>query len=106
MSILLMTLYMVSKNIINLHKYECSIHLVEYGKNDYEYEGHVNLLSNIVGSGKTYEEALNEIYENLDAYLDYCKKNFMEYPKPDENAAMFNLSGRVTVRLPKIFIML
>jgi len=85
----------------DLHKYECSIHLVQYGKNDYEYEGHVNLMPNIVGSGKTYQEALNEIYSNLEAYIEHCIANSIKFPNPDDKEGMFNLSGRVTVRFPK-----
>jgi len=84
-----------------VRKYECSIHLVQYGKDDYEYEGHVNLLPNIVGAGKTYQEALDEIYSNLEAYIEYCNEESISYPKPDDKDPIFNLSGRVTIRLPK-----
>jgi len=84
-----------------VRKYECSIHLVQYGKDDYEYEGHVNLLPNIVGAGKTYQEALDEIYSNLEAYIEYCREESISYPEPDDHDPIFNLSGRVTIRLPK-----
>lgn len=57
---------------------------------------------NIIGAGETIEEAIKEAQDNLDAYIDYCIANKIDYPKPStyELESSF-YSGKITVRMSK-----
>ena len=72
------------------------------------YNGEVEYLvifddfPNLIGAGKTIEEAIKEANDNLQAYIDYCEQNKIEYPCPSEYELKENFySGKVTLRMSK-----
>ena len=54
-------------------------------------------VNDCVGGGETYEEAINEAYNNLEIYLDYLKENGFELPVADNN----EYSGKFMLRVGK-----
>lgn len=69
-------------NTKEARKYKCSVHSEDYGDGYVEFVSEFREFPNIIGAGETEEEAINEGYENLQVYLDYCKDEKINYPKP------------------------
>lgn len=55
-------------------------------------------VNNIGGGGDTFEEALADAYENLEAEISYLEDSNLLIPNPEQEA---DYSGRVLVRLGK-----
>ena len=77
---------------------------VTYEVNDLgkgEYLVVFNDCKNIIGTGDTIEEAINEAEGNLDAYLAFCEEEGIEPPHPSKFDWMNDYSGKITLRMPK-----
>ena len=70
---------------------------------DYEHDVYVVKyfdFDNVIGSGDTVIEAIEESRGNLEAFLQYCKKNNIKVPEPSIHEEL-DYSGKVTLRMSK-----
>lgn len=82
-------------------KYPFSVKVIEYGNDDIEYEVRFIDFPNIIGVGDTANEAIDEGYYNLEAYLQYCEYNNINIPNPSIRRELDDFSGKITIRIPK-----
>jgi predicted HicB family RNase H-like nuclease len=83
------------------HTYPFSVKIVDYGNDDIEYEVVFNDFEEVIGVGDTPEEAVEDAYYNLDAYIGYCEEKSIPLPVPSKTNSLENYSGKMTIRLPK-----
>lgn len=82
-------------------KYPFSVKIIEYGKDDFEYEVRFIDFPNVIGVGDTANEAIDEGYYNLQAYIKYCELNNVNIPNPSISREPNDFSGKITIRIPK-----
>lgn len=73
----------------------------DHENEDAEYVVIFNDFKNIIGSGKTVGDAIEEAYGNLEAYFEFCDEEGIEIPNPSQKDLFNSYSGKVTVRMPK-----
>lgn len=83
------------------HEYPFSVKVNNYGEGNLEYEVVFNDFSDVIGVGDTIDEAIEDAYYNLDAYLEYCEEKNIPIPGPSYSKSLNEFSGKITVRLPK-----
>ena len=69
--------------------YEHNVYVVKY----FDFD-------NVIGSGDTVDKAIEEARGNLEAFLQYCKKNNIKVPEPSIHEEL-DYSGKVTLRMSK-----
>ena len=73
----------------------------DHENEDAEYVVIFNDFKNIIGSGKTVGDAIEEAYGNLEAYFEFCDEEGIEIPNPSQKGLFNSYSGKITVRMPK-----
>ncbi|QUN12935.1 toxin-antitoxin system HicB family antitoxin [Clostridium sp. C1] len=82
--------------------YEIKMYTIET-TNGTEYVAEIPELKGCIGSGDSYEEALNEVLENKKIYLETLKEMGQKIPLPKQKKSKYSgkLSLRISPRLHK-----
>lgn len=76
--------------------YEIKMYTIET-TNGTEYVAEIPELKGCIGSGNSYEEALNEVLENKVIYLETLKEIGKEIPLPKQKKSKY--SGKLSLRI-------
>jgi predicted HicB family RNase H-like nuclease len=70
-------------------------------ESDVYYVARVTELPDIEDYGETYEEAKDLVIDSIETSYELCFENGISFPEPYDFASINDVSGRITLRMPK-----